>query len=161
MFQELSQALRWHRFDRSRCFWTCQDRERFKSFQEAFSQCLKLGVYEDSAAFYCFDLFWFTIYSIHFSTSSSSWVVSLWFRAVSAVPFQDHTNRELIIPLLRYHSSKSGEAEQQQLSVAAAHSVAQLAENWGDGWAGWVYQPDEARRLQMASGVSQYMIQTW
>lgn len=50
MFQELS-----------------QDRERFKSFQEAFSQCLKLGVYED------------------------------------------HANREQIIPLLRYHSSKSGE----------------------------------------------------
>ncbi|CAK8986956.1 unnamed protein product [Durusdinium trenchii] len=50
MFQELS-----------------QDKERFKSFQEAFSQCLKLGVYED------------------------------------------HANREQIIPLLRYHSSKSGE----------------------------------------------------
>eukprot|EP00435_Cladocopium_sp_Y103_P007138 s2146_g2.t1 len=47
MFQELS-----------------QDKERFKSFQEAFSQCLKLG---------------------------------------------DHANREQIIPLLRYHSSKSGE----------------------------------------------------
>ena len=44
-----------------------QDKERFKSFQEAFSQCLKLGVYED------------------------------------------HANREQIIPLLRYHSSKSGE----------------------------------------------------
>ncbi|CAJ1405334.1 unnamed protein product [Effrenium voratum] len=50
MFQELS-----------------QDKERFKAFQEAFSQCLKLGVYED------------------------------------------HANREQIIPLLRYHSSKSGE----------------------------------------------------
>eukprot|EP00439_Symbiodinium_sp_Y106_P026164 s4122_g3.t1 len=44
------------------------DKARFKAFHEAFSQCLKLGVYED-----------------------------------------DHANREQIVPLLRYHSSKSGE----------------------------------------------------
>lgn len=44
-----------------------QDPARYKIFQESFSQCLKLGVYED------------------------------------------HANRENIIPLLRYYSSKSGD----------------------------------------------------
>ena len=121
MFQELSQALRWHRFwrfDRSRCFW-CQDRERFKSFQEAFSQCLKLGVYEDSA-FYC----WFTFFQSFFhlscvaTCSCVAGVISLWVRLLAVIlddldpVIQDHANREQIIPLLRYHSSKSGEAEQ-------------------------------------------------
>eukprot|EP00928_Gymnodinium_smaydae_P054249 TRINITY_DN3805_c0_g1_i5.p1 TRINITY_DN3805_c0_g1~~TRINITY_DN3805_c0_g1_i5.p1 ORF type:complete len:740 (-),score=149.65 TRINITY_DN3805_c0_g1_i5:214-2433(-) len=44
-----------------------KDKDRYKVFYEAFSQCLKLGVYED------------------------------------------HANRSQIIPLLRYHSSKSGD----------------------------------------------------
>jgi len=45
-----------------------KDKETYKTFYEPFSQCLKLGVYEDSA------------------------------------------NRSRILPLLRYHSNKSGEA---------------------------------------------------
>ncbi|CAE8583134.1 unnamed protein product [Polarella glacialis] len=44
-----------------------KDKEKYKVFHESFSQCLKLGIYEDSA------------------------------------------NRDQISPLLRYHSSKSGE----------------------------------------------------
>lgn len=57
--------------------------------------------------------------------------------------WKDHANREQIIPLLRYHSSKSGEAWVIDIlwltSSCGFHGLS------GSGWTGWVYQPYEAR----------------